>query len=420
MEEKFKARLVVESIRNGVPNKEAVIKLGCNQPRADSQFIKMLDQADNVTDPIATSQGMLISGDFGTGKSHLLAHFEHLALSRGFVCSKVSVSKETPLYDLGKVFTAAIEKGRIPGVQGRFVEEIAYLLKPNTDKYTSFFHWAEESVEKGLLSSIFPASLKIHEESQDLQLMNDMESFWSGERILMKTIRDGLKLINQSQYFKIQAPKPADLPSQRLRFITELIKTAGFRGWVILLDEIELIGSYSILQRGRSYSQIARWMGETDNVTLPGLIFVGALTEDFSLEVISPNGKKKDWDYVPAKIEQNPKYGELAPLVRMGMELLEKKNISLEPPSEENIRNTFEILRDLYRMAFDWDPPPVTEVDVGGAGELGRMRYKVRSVINDWDLRRFYEDYIPDPRIEGYKNKYTEDADLVNSNDNGH
>lgn len=59
-----------------------------------------------------------------SGKSHLLAHLEHLAVSRDFVCSKVAISKETPLYDLGKVFTSAMENGRIPNRRGRFIEEL--------------------------------------------------------------------------------------------------------------------------------------------------------------------------------------------------------------------------------------------------------------------------------------------------------
>ena len=414
MDEKFNARLAVEALRNGVPNREAVRKLGCNQPVVENQFINMLDRVDDIVSTSMKSQGILISGDFGTGKSHLLAHLEHLALSRGFVCSKVPISKETPLYDLGKVFTAAMENGRMMGRQGRFIEEIAHGLRPDTDKYTSFFRWAENAVKKDQLSAIFPATLKIHEMSHDFELINDIESFWSGERILMKTVRDGLKLINQSQYFKIHAPKPADLPPQRLRFATELIKAAGFRGWVILLDEIELMGSYSILQRGRSYSEIARWMGEIESENSPGLIFVGALTDDFSLEVISPDGKKKDWDYIPAKMSKNLRYGGLAPLARVGMELLQSNNISIEAPSEESIRDTVKTLRDLYRIAFDWDPPE-QEVDVSGAGEWGRMRYKVRSVINEWDLRRFYGDYDPDLEIEDFKGTYDENTDLEHS-----
>ena len=419
MEERFKARLAVEALRNGVPNREAVRKLGCNQPKVERHFADMLNRIDNVHDSHQHPPGMLVSGDFGTGKSHLLAYLEQLALSKGFVCSKVSISKETPLYDLGKVFLAAIENGRIPDKKGRFIEEIAHSLKPGSEAHDLFFQWSEEAVLQGQLSSIFPASVKIHELCHDQELLSEIEAFWSGDRILMKTVRDGLKLVNQYEYFKVQAPKAAELPLHRLRFATALIKAAGYKGWVVLLDEIELMGSYSLLQRGRSYSEIARWMGKIEEESFPGLFFVGALTDDFALEVISPDGRKKDWDYVPKKVQLNTRYFNLVPSIKTGMELLAKNCFSLESPSDKNIQDTVDTLRFLYQQAFNWSPP-TQELGGGGAGEWGRMRYKVRSVINEWDLKRLFPDYNPEFVFDSYITSYDENTDLEHSpKDNG-
>lgn len=131
------ARSAIEALRNGVPNGDAVRALGSNQPNTWRRFSDLLDAVGNTDVPPATSQGMLFSGDFGTGKSHLLSHFEHLALERGFVCSRVPISKETPLFDLGKVYASAMENGRMPGRRGRLVEELARVIDPNSEKYTS-------------------------------------------------------------------------------------------------------------------------------------------------------------------------------------------------------------------------------------------------------------------------------------------
>ena len=95
-------RRALEALRNGVPNGEAVRMLGCNQPQAEARFADLLAQAADRENPPPSALGMLVSGDFGSGKSHLLTHLERQALAEGFVCSKVAVSKETPLYDLGK------------------------------------------------------------------------------------------------------------------------------------------------------------------------------------------------------------------------------------------------------------------------------------------------------------------------------
>ena len=408
---KLEARLAVEALRNGVPNREAVRKLGCKQPRAEERFIKMLDGVADTHDRAAGSPGMLVSGDFGSGKSHLLAHLEHLALSRNFVCSRVAISKETPLYDLGKVFMSAMENGRIPNRRGRFIEELALSMKPESKQYTDFSHWADSAAFNGLLSMIFPASRVVHERSGDLELISEIESFWAGDRILISNIRNGLRQIDQSQYYKFRAPKAADLPPQRLRFAVELIKSVGYRGWVVLLDEVELIGSYSILQRGRSYAEIARWMGFAEGESYPGLIVVGAITEDFASAIISPDGQKKDGDYVRPKLEQSARYGALGARAERGMRLLEQDCLALEPPSDEDVKATVETLHGLYRRAYDWEPP-THEATAGGAGFQGRMRYKVRAAINEWDLCRLYSDYRPDTEMEDFTTPYEENTDL--------
>ncbi len=411
MDGKLEARLAVEALRNGVPNRQAVRELGCNQPRAEERFIRMLDEAASSHDRSAHHHGMLVSGDFGSGKSHLLAHLEHLAHSRNFLCSRVAISKETPLYDLGKVFTSAMENGRIPDRRGRFIEELALSMTPDSEKYAGFAQWADTAASNGLLSRIFPASRVVHERSEDLDLISEIESFWAGDRIQLPRVRNGLRQIGQARNYKFRAPRAADLPPERLRFAVELIKSAGYRGWVVLLDEIELVGSYSILQRGRSYAELARWMGVAEGENYPGLVVVGAVTEDFASAIISPDGQKKDGDYVRPRLEQSTRYRNIGARAERGMRLLEQDSLALEPLSDEDVRATVETLRSLYRKAYGWEPP-AQEASAGGAGFQGRMRYKVRAAINEWDLCRLYPNHQPDTEIEGFTTLYERNTDL--------
>ena len=348
---------------------------------------------------------MLVRGGFGTGKSHLLTHLEHVALSRNFVCSRVAVSKETPLYDLGKVFSAAMENGRIARRKGRFVEELALALKPRSDAYGRFADWADRAAAHGILSAMLPATLKLHEESQDLELTSEIESFWAGDKIRVARVRGGLRDIGQLQHYAFRAPRPADLPPQRLRFAAELVKGAGYAGWVVMLDELELIGSYSILQRGRSYAEIARWMGRTSD-DCPGLIAVGTVTDDFAAAIISPDGAKKDRDYIGPRLENNPRHQAIAGAAETGMDVLERETIPLARPSDDDIARTVEALRHLYSDAYGWDAPALPGIKAGGVGSRGRMRHKVRAAINEWDLRRLRPGSRPDTVIEEYDPSY--------------
>ena len=401
-------RLALEALRNGVPNREAVRILGCNQPQAEARFGGMLTKTLDADNPPANSLGMLVSGDFGTGKSHLLTHLEHVALSRGFVCSKVAISKETPLYDLSKVFKSAVDNGRMPDHNGRLIEELGQALKPESDKYAAFFRWANDT-ESSRLSQMFPASLIVYERSRDLDLNAHIESFWAGDRVKISRVKDGLRQIGQLQSYSFRAPKARELPPQRLRFTTELIKCTGYRGWVVLLDEVELVGSYSLLQRGRSYAELTRWMGQATGETNPGLVVVGTVTDDFAAKVIGTDGKQ-DRDYVGPRLKARND-DAVAARAETGMRLIEREAVPLNPPTDADVNATVDKLRDIYSAAYDWDAPPL-EGKAGGAGHLGRMRYKVRASINEWDLLRLYPDSRPETEGDEFRHTYEEDADL--------
>ncbi len=401
-------RRALEALRSGVPNNPAVNILGCEQPQIQSPFVEMLEQAAAQDSSRPISSGLMVSGGFGSGKSHLLTHLEHLALEQGFVCSKVTVSKETPLYDLGKVFKSAVDSGRMPDKSGMLIEELGHALKPDTEKYVDFFRWADNTAANGL-SPMFPATLQIYERSHDFELNREIECFWAGDKIRMAHVKAGLRQIGQQHNYTFRAPRVSDLPPQHLRFFTHLIKAAGYPGWVVLLDEIELVASYSLLQRGRSYAELTRWCGQGSE-SYPGLVSVGTVTDDFAAVVIDPAGKKKDRDYVEPKLRERN-----AHLVRdalIGMELLERDCVSLNPPAETEVREIVEKLRQIYSEAYDWQAPSLPQDETPTAGYQNRMRYKIRTAINQWDLMRHYPDDRLHAEGDEFIHSYNEDRDL--------
>ena len=115
----IKHRRAIEALRSGVPNRDAVLALGCAQPEIEEKFRQQLQSAkQSLVDGLET-YGMLVGGDFGTGKSHLLEYLQHLALEQNFICSKVVISKETPLYDPVKLYRAARRGCDRTGEKGR-------------------------------------------------------------------------------------------------------------------------------------------------------------------------------------------------------------------------------------------------------------------------------------------------------------
>jgi hypothetical protein len=362
---------------------------------------------------------MLVSGDFGAGKSHLLSHFEYRALSQGFVCSKVAISKETPLYDLSKVFKSAMDNGRILDRTGPLIQELGIQLNYDSDEYSNLFSWAN-SASSGV-HPIFPASLLVHERSNDLELNRTIESFWAGDKIKAGDVKNGLRQIGQLQSYSFRAPKASELPPERFRFATELIKGAGYKGWVVLLDEIELVGQYSLLQRARSYAELARWLGQAQGDTYPGLVVVGTVTADYALANISAEASsKKDRDYAGQRLRSRGDDNGAA-RAETAMRLLERECTPLIAPEEADVNNTLSTLRHIYSEAYGWDAP-APEARAGAASFRQRMRYRIRSAINEWDLLRLYPDSRPETEEREFRHQYVENSDLeaeAGSGDNG-
>ena len=127
-------------------------------------------------------------------------------------------------------------------------------------------------------------------------------------------------------------------------------------------------------------------MGLQPGENYPGLVVVGAVTEDFASAIISPDGQKKDHDYVRPKLEHSARYSALGARADRGMRFLEQNCLALERPSDEDVRVTVERLHGLYSRAYDWKPPAY-EVTAGGRiSGADALQSTCRN--NEWDLRR--------------------------------
>jgi hypothetical protein len=378
-------RRALEALRNGVPNRHAVSVLGCNQSDAEKAFCDRLDLVQGAAGNGKQVPGLLIAGGFGAGKSHLLDYLEHLAGSENFVSSRIVISKETPLYDPSKVLLAAIDGAVVPGVSGETIREISLRLQPGTPRYSEFLAWANSPASG--LSQMFAATVLLHERlNSDPEWLDEITNFWSGERLSVSRIRQGLKQINCSGMYSLKPAKLKELALQRFLFVSRLILAAGYAGWVLLIDEVELVGRYSLLQRGRSYAELARWMGKVEGEVIPGLLSVAAITDDFGLAVLQT---RSDRDIVGTRLraKATDEYVNLAARAETGMRLIERESLMLRPPDESTLRNTYETIKEIHANAYRWDAP---EIPWPAAAMRRPMRSYVRRWVNEWDLRRLY------------------------------
>jgi hypothetical protein len=410
-------RRAVEALRSGVPSWDAVAVLGSGQPAAEDRFSALLERVGQQAWPAAEPPGLLLGGGFGAGKSHLLTHLGHLAMTSGFVVSTVVISKETPLHDPVKVFRAAIQTALDPGRAHGVLADSAAALDPDTPRFVELSRWVNSPASG--LDERFPATLLCHERLRGGDVPGSDETvdalvrFWGGEPLRMAEVRRALRSVGAAGLYSFMPIAARELARQRFRFAAQLMRAAGHTGWVLLFDEVELIGRYSLLQRGRSYAELARWLsGQEGGPGLP-LITVVAMTDDFEAAVLTG---KDDRTQIPARLraKQSPEWDETATLAEAGMRHIERDMLLLEPPSNDELDRAYATLKQLHGDAFGWSPP-----DVPGLERLGatRMRQYVRSWINEWDLVRLDPTFRPQTEVVTIATDYREDAALEGTPD---
>ena len=405
------ARRAIEALRAGVPNQDAVSLLNPQQPQVEARFRRQLEALTEDAPSSRATSGMLFAGDFGTGKSHLLEYLEHIALEERCVCSRVVISKETPLYDLPRVFRAVVESAVVPGRRGSFVAEIAASLDPDSPESDALTHWVSRSDVN--LSSRFAATLYLYHQVKDPESRDRIVSFWGGDPLSVSDTRSQLRDLGERATYRLEGVPQRELALQRLVFLARLIQAAGYSGWVVLFDEVELIGRYSIKQRARSYAELARWGGKLKSGGIPGLAATFAITADFDAAVLQDKG---DQERVPGKLRASGVEvdARLAGYAELGMRMIAREPVRLRGHDRATLERTREEVRALHAQAFSWSPP-----DLGAGEQLSttRIRQYVRRWINEWDLKRLYPDYTPETVVADLSVQYTEQAELETDED---
>jgi len=402
MNDQVSARRAIEALRAGVPNRDAVSALGCSAREVMSTFDTRLEELRESYSNDSQPRGILVAADFGGGKSHVLEYLSHKARQDNFAVSKVVISKETQLFDPLKVFRAAVESLVCENVVGDALRDIAVSrLSTKSPQFADFSLWLRDSG----LNSRFSATTWLYEQaSADPGLQDELISFWEGQAIQVGPLRKGLRETGAHKLFALEKIAAKELARQRFKFMARLLRAARYDGWVILLDELELVGRYTILQRGRAYAELARIMGLAQDFRIPGLLVVGAITPDYAAAVIHD---KDDRNQIGFRFRGRDLEGDLtAALAESSMDAIENRLLRLREPSQEDLADVLATLSEIYTRAYGGTPPRLTASFRPGQ----QMREYIRSWIMTWDLNRVAPSYEPDIELDPIADDYVEDS----------
>ena len=406
-------RKIIEGLRSGIPNRHIVTVFGCQQEEVRGRFIRLMEETKQCPDHDGMSKGTIIEGAFGSGKSHVLEYLQHLALENRFICSRVVISKETPLYNPIRMYQSAIESAVIPQKRGDILSEIAEECDAWNPQYKAMSAWLNNPESQ--MDSRFAATLFLYERmSADQEAKHRITRFWTGDPIGVGELKKLLKECGAAGRYTFGKISTRDLALQRFQFAVRLMKAAGYAGWMLFIDEAELIGRYSLKQRAKSYSELARWMGGLQPPHFPGLGVVVALTDDFKKEVLVG---KDDAGKISSRLRatQTETDGLLADQADLGIRFMESDKTPLSSPTSSMIQEAYQTIRALHLKAHAWHDWAHTTEGQTQLVQGGRMREYVKSWITEWDLHRLAPEDEVDLEVTSLQHQYSENADLQQS-----
>ena len=381
----LEARMAIEALRAGVPNRAAIRQMGIEQTGIEHAFEAALAACWDDAAPGRAgtgSSGIGVAGGFGTGKSHLLGYLAEVASQQRFVVSRIVVSKETPLSHTGHVLAAALRNAALPDRPDDPIAACVTALREQPEALDAMD--AAVGMPDAGFASIFAACLfLVRRASTPPETLRQIARLWSGAKVSASVIRQALRESGSGRMFALKAIPAAALTDQIARFVPLLFRAAGYAGWCVLLDEVELIGRYTPLQRALAYAWLGAWLGLDGKRRFPGVVTAYAITDDFAAAVIQP---RLDSEKVPERLTLKGRMAEaaLAPLAIRHIERTVLQN-RLLPPTLTDLAVCHDKVQRLYSAAYDWPAPPSPPVE---RASTRTMRQYIKGWITLWDLRR--------------------------------
>jgi len=392
----------VEALRAGVPNRDVVRYLPPMQTSVERAFGALLNAAGESLTRGKPATGLLLAGDFGAGKSHWLDYLRHRAFEENFICSHVVLNKETPLHDFGLILRACLRSAAATDRLGPALSEVALHYDPEeVPGYRDLFEWVHRDRDA---DPRLAATLYLFEHSADEELREAILDEWMGFPMNVSALKRALKESGAAGAYRVSRPARGQ-ERRRLEFLARFFHSAGYRGWVLLFDETEMVSKYSLRQRGRAYAHLAQLLNLAGD-GVAGIASIFTITKDYVGQVLL--GRKNDLNVIPERLAGTCD-APLAADAEAGMRAIELKSVDLRPPTPAQVHQIQEKVRTLYSEAYGWEAPPVEgrREYMSSAG----WRPYVRTWITTWDLRRLYG-VESAPVAEAVRLSYEEDRDL--------
>ncbi|MCX4317124.1 MAG: DUF2791 family P-loop domain-containing protein [Lachnospiraceae bacterium] len=362
----IEARHIIEALRSGVPSRA----VGQYFSEARPKIMKEISSRLKMVCDERHSSGMVISGKYGEGKTHLLNTVFNLAHSDNMVVSYLSLSKETPMDKLYLVYQKLIQNTYLPKrEQPGFLQELQK-LSANSPVANEMQLFAAKHLETDKLYYLFRSYLNTEDSDEKFLLQADLEGDFIANAPLKKIYR---RIFNQTVKYNQNFTKTKHC-SDYFSFMSHLFTQLGYQGWVILIDETELMGRLGKKARLNAYRNMAQFL--LPDLCPEATFSMFALSASYTEDVIEG---KHEYENLAAIYPMEPEPA------RTVLELLIKAP-QLLPLTKEEISEILSKIQDFHGRAYGWTPNVSISSLVESTQSGGYLlRTKIRAAIEFLD-----------------------------------
>ena len=388
------ARHIIEALRSGIPSRAVGQYFSEARPRI---MREISDRLDTVSEQ-GKSSGMIISGKYGEGKTHLLNTVFNLAHSNNMVVSWLSLSKETPMDKLYLVYQKLIGNTYLPKrQQPGFMHELEK-ISSNSPVANEMLLYAAKQLETDKLYYLFRSYLNTEDSDEKFLLQADLEGDFIANVPLKKIYK---RIFNQTVKYNVNFTKTKHCRDY-FSFMGHLFTQMGYHGWVILIDETELMGRLGKKARLNAYRNMADFLLPEKCPESTFSIF--ALSASYAEDVIEGKHEYENLAMIYPE-EQEPAKTVLDMLSRAPQ---------LLPLTRDEIHEILYKIQDFHGKAYEWTPglsiDSLTEATQSG-GYL--LRTKIRAAIEFLDQLYQYGKAGKTTINELGEEVYTEDVPVI-------
>ena len=365
------ARHIIEALRSGIPSRA----VGQYFSDARPGIMKQISDAMETVRENGKSQGMIVSGNYGEGKTHLLNTVFNMAHEDQMVVSFLSLSKETPMNNLHMIYPKAMNGTYLPGRTQPGFTRIFEEMTANSPMANELLNYALTELQTDRLYYVLRAYLHTEDQDEKYQLMSDLEGDFISNPVIRKIYR---RVFNVPVKFRENFKKTAHAMDY-FNFMSHVFKLCGYSGWAILMDEAELIGRLGKKTRLKAYFNMAKFL--MPDASLESAFTIFALSSAYREDVIE---RRHEYDNLYEV------YGDEQEPAKTVLERMEKAK-QLLPLTRAEITQILENLRQFHGKAYGWNPDVSMEAMLHVAGTGGHLlRTQIRVAIELLDQMYLY------------------------------